>query len=92
MDRRRKRTCQHIAFIVLDTYDILYGGQKSDAGVGSGRRRRFLDWCGFGFSTKLWNVFKIEVRDSVLFSILQTVMENERIGGGSVRLDWVRLG
>jgi len=32
------RTCQHIAFADLDRYDIFYGGHKSDAGVGSGRR------------------------------------------------------
>jgi hypothetical protein len=35
------RTYQHIAFTVLDTYDIFYGGHKSDAGVGSGRRVDF---------------------------------------------------
>jgi hypothetical protein len=37
------RTYQHTAFIALDSYDILFGGKKSGAGVGSGRRRRFLD-------------------------------------------------
>jgi hypothetical protein len=37
------RTYQHNAFTVLDRNDILYGGHKSDAGVGSVRRRRFLD-------------------------------------------------
>jgi hypothetical protein len=36
------RTYQDIAFTVLDRYDILYVGLKSDAGVGSGRRHRFL--------------------------------------------------
>jgi hypothetical protein len=41
--RRRMRTYQRIAFTALDRSDILYGGHKSDAGVGSGRRRRFLD-------------------------------------------------
>jgi hypothetical protein len=45
------RTYQHTAFTVLDKHDILYGGHKSDAGVGSGRRRRFLDLYGFRFST-----------------------------------------
>jgi len=35
------RTYQYTAFAVLDRYDILYGGHKSDAGVGSGRRLRF---------------------------------------------------
>jgi hypothetical protein len=67
------RTYQHTAFIVFDRYDILYGGQKSDAGVGSGRRRRFLYWYWFRFSTTLWKVFVIEVRDSVVFSVIQTV-------------------
>jgi hypothetical protein len=28
------RTYQHTAFTVLDRYDILYGGHKSDTGVG----------------------------------------------------------
>jgi hypothetical protein len=37
------RTYQHTAFAVLDRYDVLYDGHKSDADVGSGRRRRFLD-------------------------------------------------
>jgi hypothetical protein len=37
------RTNEHTAFTVLHRYDILNGGHKSDAGVGSGRRRRFLD-------------------------------------------------
>jgi hypothetical protein len=37
------RTYQHTTFADLDRYDIFHGGYKSDAGVGSGRRRRFLD-------------------------------------------------
>jgi hypothetical protein len=74
------RTYQHTAFTALDRYDILYGGHKSDAGVGSGRERRFLDLYGFRFSTTFWNVFVIEVRDSVVFSVVQTVMKFERIG------------
>jgi hypothetical protein len=37
------RTSKHIAFTVLDGYDMLYTGEETDAGVGSGRRRRFLD-------------------------------------------------
>jgi hypothetical protein len=43
---RRMPTNQHTAFTLLDIYDILYGGHKSNAGVGSGRRRRFfsLTW------------------------------------------------
>jgi len=45
------RTCQYTAVTVLDRVDLLYGGHKSDAGVGSGRRRRFLDLYVFRFST-----------------------------------------
>jgi hypothetical protein len=37
------RSYQHTAFVVLERYDTLYGGDKNDAGVGSGSRRRFLD-------------------------------------------------
>jgi hypothetical protein len=37
------RTYQYTAFTLLDRYDMLYAGHKSDVGVGSGRRRRFLD-------------------------------------------------
>jgi hypothetical protein len=51
----------------------LYGGHESDAGVGSGRGRRFLDWYRFLFSATLWNVFVIELRDSVLISVAKTV-------------------
>jgi hypothetical protein len=47
------RTYRHTAFTVLDRYGILYAGHKSDASVGSGRRRRFLDLRGFRFSTTL---------------------------------------
>jgi hypothetical protein len=60
-------TYQHTAFTVFDTYEILYVGHETDASVGSGRRRRFLDWCGFRFSTTLWNVFVIELRVSFVF-------------------------
>jgi hypothetical protein len=73
------RTYQHTAFTVLDRYDILYGRHKSDAGVGSGRRRRFLDLYGFRFYTTLRNVL-IEPRDSVGFSVVQRVTEFETIG------------
>jgi hypothetical protein len=73
------RKYQHTAVAVLDKYDILYGGHKSDAGVGSGRRRRFLDWYGFRFSTALWIVFLIELRDSIVLSVVQTFMKFERI-------------
>jgi len=83
------RTYQHTAFTVLDRYHTLYGGHKSDAGVGSGRRRRFLDWYGFWISTTLWNVFVIELRDSVVFSVVQTVMEWKNwVSLGYVRLGW----
>jgi hypothetical protein len=64
------RTYQRTAFAVFDRYDIFYVGNKSDAGVGSGRRRRFLDLYGFRFSTMLWHAFVIELRDSVVFSIV----------------------
>jgi hypothetical protein len=63
------RSYQHDAFTVLDRYDILYGAHESDAGVGSERWRRFLDSYGFRFSTKLWNVFLIKLRDSVVFFV-----------------------
>jgi hypothetical protein len=67
------RSYQYTTFAVLDRYDIFYGGYKSDASVGSGRRRRFLDSYGFHFSTTLGNVFLIELRDSVVFSVIKTV-------------------
>jgi hypothetical protein len=76
---RRLRTYQHTAFTVLDRYDILYDGHKSDAGVGSDRRRRFLDWYGFHFSTTFWNVFVIKVRDSDVFSVVQTVLSTSDV-------------
>jgi hypothetical protein len=38
------RTYHYTAFTVLDRYDTLYAVHKGDAGVGSGRRRRFLGW------------------------------------------------
>jgi hypothetical protein len=76
---RRMHTYQHTAFTVLDRYYILYAAHKSDAGVGLGRRCRFLDWYGFRFSTTLWKMFIPELRDSVLFSVVQTVMEFKRI-------------
>jgi len=48
-------------------------------------RGRFLDWYGFRIYTTLWNVFVIDLRDSVVFSVVQTVMKFERIW-------WVMLG
>jgi hypothetical protein len=72
------RTYQYTAFNVLDRYNILYGRHKRDAGVGLGRRRRFLHSYGFRFSTTFWKVFVIELRSSVVFYIAQTVMDFER--------------
>jgi hypothetical protein len=83
------RTYQHTAFIVLDRYDVLHAGHESDASVGSGRRRRFLDLCGFRFSTTLWNVFLIDLRDSVVFSVVKTFMEFERIGNICFVFDFI---
>jgi len=71
--RRRMRTYQNTAFAVLYRYDIFYGGHQIDAGVGSGRRRRFFYLYGFCFSTTLWNVFVIEPRDSLFISVIQKV-------------------
>jgi hypothetical protein len=65
----------------LSLIDMVYcTPDTSDASVGSGRRRRFFDWYGFRFSTTLWDVFVLELRDSIVFSVVQTVMEFERIG------------
>jgi len=72
--RRRRRTYQHTAFTVLDRYGILYAGHKSEASVGSGRRHRIFNWYGFRFSTTLWNVFVTELRDSIVFPVVQTVL------------------
>jgi hypothetical protein len=74
------RTYQHTALTFLDRYDIVYGGIKSDASVGSERRRRFLDLYGFRFSTTLSNMNTIEMRDPVAVSVVQTLMEFEGIG------------
>jgi hypothetical protein len=74
------RTYQHIALAVLDRYNTFHGGHQSDVGVGSGRRRRFLDLYGLRFFMTLGNVFVIELRDSVVFSVVETVMKFERIG------------
>jgi hypothetical protein len=68
------RTYRDTASIVLDRYDIFITGHESDAGVGLGRRRRFSELCGFRFSTRLWDVFLIELRDFVVFSVVQTVL------------------
>jgi len=47
------RSTQDTATIALDRYGILYAGDKSDAGVSTGRRRQFLNRYGFRFSTTL---------------------------------------
>jgi hypothetical protein len=60
--------------ILFDWYDVLYTGEQTDAGVGSGRRRRVLDWYRFRFSISLWNVFEIALRDFVVFSVAQMVL------------------
>jgi hypothetical protein len=67
------RTYQYLAFAIVDRYDTLYCGHKNDAGVGSGRRRRFLDLHGFRFSTTFYSVFVTELRDSFVFSVAKTV-------------------
>jgi hypothetical protein len=72
--RRHICTYQQTAFTVLERYDILYAGHKSDASVGSGRRRQFLDSYGFRFSTTFLKGFVIELRDSSVFSGVQTVV------------------
>jgi hypothetical protein len=45
----RMRGIQDTATIALDEYDIMYAGGKSDADVGTGRRRQFLNRYGFRF-------------------------------------------
>jgi uncharacterized protein YbbC (DUF1343 family) len=66
-----------IAFIVLDKYDILYFGHNSDGGVGSASIFRLI-WIPLLHNLR--NAFVMELRDSVAFSVMQTVMEFERIG------------
>jgi hypothetical protein len=73
------RTYQHPAFAIVDRYDTLYCGHKSDAGVGSGRRRRFLHLHGFRFSTTFYSVFVTELRDSVVFSVVKTVFSTSDV-------------
>jgi hypothetical protein len=55
---------QDMAITVLDRYDT-YAGDKSDAGVGSGRIGWHLRSYGFSFSVSTWNLFEIAVRDSM---------------------------
>jgi hypothetical protein len=82
------RTYQQTAFAVFYKYDIFYGEHKIDAGVGSGRRRWSLYWYVFRFFITLWNVFVIEMRDSVVFSVVQTY----GVWKNWVSLGFVRLG
>jgi hypothetical protein len=49
------------AIIHFDRYDM-YAGDKSDAGVGSGRLGRLLWSYGFRFSVSTWNLFEVAVR------------------------------
>jgi hypothetical protein len=67
------RSIQDAATIALDSHDILYAGDKNEAGVDTGRRPQFLNRYGFHFSTTLWNALEIALRDSIVFSPLQTV-------------------
>jgi len=55
---------------------MYYTQDETDTGVGSGRRRRHLDRHEFRFSISLWDLFVTELRDSVVFSVLQTVTES----------------
>jgi len=69
----RMRSIQYTATIALDRYDILYAGDNSDTGVGTGHRRQFLNRYGCCFSTS-FNVLEVALRNSVAFSALQIVL------------------
>jgi hypothetical protein len=73
------RTYHHTTFKLLNGYDILYGGQKSDAGFCAWRRRRFLDSYGFCFSSTLLNVFVTEMWDSVVFGSTDGPLKFQRV-------------
>jgi hypothetical protein len=60
------RSSQDTATKVLDRYDM-YAGDKSDAGVGSGRLGRLLYSYGFRFSVSTWILFEVAVRDSEVY-------------------------
>jgi hypothetical protein len=60
------RSSQDTAITVLDKYDM-YTGDKSDAGVGSGRLGRLSCSYGFRFSVSTWNLFEVAVRDSDVY-------------------------
>jgi hypothetical protein len=70
------RTSWHIAFTLTERYDVLYNGEENDNSVGSGLRRRILDWYEFCFSISLWQVFEIELCHSVVFSVVRMVLWN----------------
>jgi hypothetical protein len=60
------RSSQDMAIAVLDRYDM-YAGDKSDAGVCSGRLGRLLYSYGFRFSIPTLKLFEIAVRDSDVY-------------------------
>jgi len=47
-------------------------GDENDAGVGSGRLRRFTDLYGFSFTIPFWSEYGIPLRDSGDFSLVNT--------------------
>jgi len=57
---------------LLDT--IYLTADTSDADVDSWRRHRFLYWYIFLFSTTLCIVFVVELRDCVVFLVVETVL------------------
>jgi len=77
-----KRTYQYTAFAVLE--DMIYCLADTKVTPAS------VQGVGFDFrlSTTLWNVFLTELRDSVVFSVVQTVIEFQRVG--EFRLGYVR--
>jgi len=66
----------HITYFLHCPWQIwcIYTGEENDAGVGSGCRRRLLDWYGFRFPISLWKVFEIVLCESVVFSVVQRVL------------------
>jgi hypothetical protein len=68
------RTYQETTCTDLDTYYILNAGHKTDAGVGLGLRRRFLDSYGFLFCTSYSNLFLTELRYSIVISVVLTIL------------------
>jgi hypothetical protein len=66
------RSSQDTAITGLDRCDT-YSGDKSDAGIGSGRLGRLLCSYEFRFSVSAWNLFEIAVRDSDVYYLQRTV-------------------